>query len=327
VPDPAVVILGVSRSGTTLLKAMLDRHPALAIPTESYFLPQLWDRHGERPDADAFVADVGRLSRVREWGVEPSMVRDRLPEEPTFAEAIEAIYRSYADLRGKPRFGDKTPSYMQRLDVVDRAFPGARYVHLIRDGRDAALSFVAMRRRPRFNWARPRTVTGFASQWRREVATARRFGLALGGARYFELRYEELVTRPEPAMRRVCAFLGLTFDPAVMQYHRAVEPERLVDHPRLAEPPTPGVRRWQEEMPEPQLARFEAVAGDMLSELGYQRGVRPPAMPARAWARLCRMAIDARIASWHAALRVVRRSAVWRVRQVYIRRTSGDSPI
>jgi Sulfotransferase family len=327
VRDPAVVILGVSRSGTTLLKAMLDRHPALAIPTESYFLPQLWDRHGARPDADAFVADVGRLSRVREWGVEPNMVRDRLPEEPTFAEAIEAIYRSYADLRGKPRFGDKTPAYMQRLDVVDRAFPNAQYVHLIRDGRDAALSFVAMRRRPRFNWARPRTVRGFAAQWRREVASARRFGRALGDDRYQELRYEELVTRPEPTMRHVCEFLGLTFDSAVMQYHRAADPERLVDHPRLAEPPTPGVRRWREEMPEAELERFEAVAGDLLSELAYQRGVPRPAMPAQARARICRLAIDARIVSWHTALRVVRRSAVWRLRQVYIRRTSRDSPI
>jgi Sulfotransferase family len=327
VRDPAVVILGVSRSGTTLLKAMLDRHPALAIPTESYFLPQLWDRHGDRPDVDVFVADVGRLSRVGEWGVEPYMVRERLPEEPTFAEAIEAIYRSYADLRGKPRFGDKTPSYMQRLDIVDRAFPDAQYVHLIRDGRDAALSFAAMRRRPRFNWARPRTVPGFAAQWRREVESARRFGRALDGDRYHELRYEELVTRPESAMRRVCVFLGLAFDTAVMQYHRAVEPERLVDHPRLAEPPTPGVRRWREDMPEAELERFEAVAGDILSDLGYERGVPPPALPARARARLCRLAIDARIASWHAALRVVRRSAVWRLRQTYIRRTSQDSPI
>jgi hypothetical protein len=326
VGEPAVVILGVSRSGTTLLKAMLDGHPALAIPTESYFLPQLWDRHGERPDRDDFVADVARLARVREWGVEPTMIRERLPASPTFAEAIQAIYRSYADTRGKPRFGDKTPSYMQRLDVVDRAFPAARYVHLIRDGRDAALSFVAMRRRPRFNWARPRSVPGFAAQWSREVAAARAFGLGLGSRRYQELRYEELVTDTEPAMRRLCGFLGLDFDPAILEYHRAVEPERLVDHPRLAEPPTPGVRRWRAQMGERELERFEAVAGDRLSELGYERGAHPSA-PTRARGWLCRLAIDARIASWHSALRMVRRSAVWRLRQVYIRRTSEDSPI
>jgi Sulfotransferase family len=327
VPDPAVVILGVSRSGTTLLKAILDRHPALAIPTESYFLPQLWDRHGERPDPERFVADVARLRRVSEWGVEPYMVRERLPQSPTFAQAIQAIYRGYADVRGKPRFGDKTPAYMQRLDIVDRAFPDAQYVHLIRDGRDAALSFVALRRRPRFNWARPRSVPGFAAQWRREIASARAFGSALGERRFHELRYEDLVARPEPAVRGVCAFLGLDFDPSMMEYHRAVEAERLVDHPRLAEPPRPGARQWREEMPERELESFEAVAGDLLSELGYQRGAPPPSLPRRARARLCRLAIEARIATWHAALRVVRRNALWRARQVYIRHTAKHSPV
>ena len=73
------VVLGVSRSGTTLLKAMLDAHSQLAIPSESYFLPQLWDRHGERPERDAFVEDLGRLERLREWGVDPEHVRARLP--------------------------------------------------------------------------------------------------------------------------------------------------------------------------------------------------------------------------------------------------------
>jgi LPS sulfotransferase NodH len=327
VRDPPVVILGVSRSGTTLLKAILDRHPALAIPTESYLVPQLWDRHGERPDANAFVADAARFARVREWGVRPSMIRERLPANPSFAEAVEAIYRSYADLRGKPRFGDKTPAYMQRLDAIDRAFPAAQYVHLIRDGRDAALSFVAMRRRPRFNWARPRRVSGFAAQWRWEVAAARSFGLALGGGRYHELRYEELVADPEPTVHRVCDFLGLDFDPAILEYHRTMEEERLVDHPRLAEPPTPGHGRSRTEMSKRDVARFEAVAGDLLSGLGYPRGARLPAAPARVWGALCRFAIDARIASWNTALRLVRKTALWRVRQIYIRRTSKDSPI
>ena len=62
----AVVVLGVSRSGTTLLKAMLDAHSKLAIPTESYFVPQLWDRHGERPNRDELLEDLSRLERIRQ---------------------------------------------------------------------------------------------------------------------------------------------------------------------------------------------------------------------------------------------------------------------
>src|SRR5665809_29471 len=190
--DIPVVLLGVSRSGTTLLKEMLDSHPAVAIPTESYFVSQLWDRHGERPDPEKFVSDIGRLARVKEWGVSPVDVRHRLSAEQSFAEAVQAVYRAYADSRRKSRFGDKTPAYMQRLDVLERAFPGAQYVHLIRDGRDAGLSFTEMRRRPRFNWARPRGLGAFAAQWRREVEGARRFGRGQATGRYHELRYEDL---------------------------------------------------------------------------------------------------------------------------------------
>jgi hypothetical protein len=76
-----------------------------------------------------------------------------------------------------------------------------------------------------------------------------------------------------------------------------------------------------------ELELFEAVAGERLSELGYERVAVHPSGFTRARARLWRWAIDARIASWHAALRVVRRSLLWKLRQVYIRRTSRDSPI
>jgi hypothetical protein len=123
---PPVVVLGVSRSGTTLLKEMLDSHSDLAIPTESYFIPQLWHRHSSRSSVDAFLADLARLARVREWGVTPEDVRRRLPPRPTLADAIQAIYRSYADSQGKSRFGDKTPAYMQSLPLLERVFPRAQ---------------------------------------------------------------------------------------------------------------------------------------------------------------------------------------------------------
>jgi hypothetical protein len=160
VNDAPAIVLGVSRSGPTLLK-VLDRHSELAIPTESYFVPP----------------------------------------RPTFAQGIAAIYGAYAAARGKPRYGDKTPAYMEHLGLLDRAFPGARYVHIARDGRDAGLSFLAMRRRPRFSWARPRSLAAFAAAWRQEVAAARRFGATTAAGRDLELRYEDLVAEPDRRLR------------------------------------------------------------------------------------------------------------------------------
>jgi LPS sulfotransferase NodH len=321
--QPPVVVLGVSRSGTTLLKEMLDRHSALAIPTESYFIPQLWARHGPRPDREAILADLGRLARVREWGVTPDDVRARLRAEASFADVIWAVYAAYAETRGKARFGDKTPAYMQHLDLLERVFPGAQYVHIVRDGRDAALSFVGMRRRPRFNWARPRGLGDFACQWRFEVAAARRFGSTAAGGRYLELRYEELVADPERALKSVCAFLELPFEPAMLAYHEAVDAGTLEDHPRLAEPPTAGLRDWREQMAAREVERFEAIAGALLAELGYPRAYPVPSLAARTRAALEWAAFRARLGSWRLAVGGARRSPVWRLRQVYIRRTSG----
>jgi hypothetical protein len=311
-----VVILGVSRSGTTLLKAMLDAHSQLAIPSESYFIPQLWDRHGARPDRTAFVDDLRRLERVESWGVDPDAVGLRLPVRPTFSEAVQTIFTLYAEARGKPRFGDKTPLYMQHLDVVDRAFPTAQYVHIVRDGRDAALSLLAMKRRPRFNLTRPRGLGDFACAWRREVRAAQRFGRVHP---YLELRYEDLVAEPEARLRDVCAFLQLEYEPGMLEYHRREDPALYADHPRLAQAPVRDARSWRAEMNAEDSELFEALAGDLLAELGYERAHPRPGRRARAAAE--RVAYSARLAAWRLALPLVRKSPLWRLRQAYIRET------
>jgi Sulfotransferase family len=319
---PPVLVLGVSRSGTTLLKEMLDRHSTLAIPSESYFIPQLWDRHGERSPADQVVDDLGRIARVREWGVTLADVRARLPDGAKFTEVIDAVYRAYAEARGKSRYGDKTPSYMQHLALLDRVFPDAQYVHIVRDGRDACLSFLAMKRKPRFNLGRPRRLAEFACAWRLEVEGARRFGEGLGPTRYFELRYEDLVAEPEERLRDMCRFLGLELEPGQLEYHRDVDPTRLQDHPRLAEPPQKDVRRWRAEMSPEGQELFEAVAGGLLARLGYERAFPAPSSAARARAAAELGAFRARLALWNGGLRTFRRSPVWRLRQAYVRRSS-----
>jgi LPS sulfotransferase NodH len=313
----ATIVLGVSRSGTTLLKAMLDAHSELAIPTESYFIPQLWDRHGARPDRAAILTDLGRLERVSQWGIDIDEVAQRLPAAPTFVQVIDAVYSAYAESQGKQRYGDKTPLYMQHLDLLPRAFPRAQYVHIVRDGRDAALSFLAMTRRPRFNVSRPRGLADFAAAWRREFLDARAFGR---DHPYFELRYEDLVADPETHLREVCAFLGLDYEPAMLDYHRDADLDITVDHVLLTRPPVRTARKWREQMASKDVELFEAIAGDVLSALGYERAYPDPGRRARAAAE--RALYAARLAAWRVALPLVRKSPAWRLRQVYIRRST-----
>ena len=307
-----LIVLGVSRSGTTLLRVILDRSPGLAIPDESFFVPLLARRHGKTIDAESFLDDLARIPTIRDWGLAVADVAPRIRSGMSIGEAIAAVYETYAAAVGKPRWGDKTPMYMRHLPLLDRLFPDAQYVHLIRDGRDAALSFLQMPEGTfTRTWAHPRTPAQFACLWRKEVADARALGRRLGASRYHEVRYEELVASPESVVRGICDFASTPFEPAMLDYAGAVDVSAKPHQQRLLTPPTSGVRSWREDLPAGDVDAFEAVAGDLLAELGYERSGRASSgarqMFERGW-------YDARLAAWNASASLVQRSPLWRRR-------------
>lgn len=308
-----LIALGVRRSGTTLLRVMLDRNSQLALPDESYFIPQLAHRHRRHPDLDAFVNDLRRLPTLREWGVSPDLVRERLRPGVTLGQAIAAVYEVYAERQGKARWGDKTPLYMEHLGLLERLFPGALFVHLVRDGRDAALSFLQM---PEGivtrDWATPRTAADFACQWRTEVRAARSLARRVGPGRYFELRYEELVAGAERELRRICTFANLPYEPDMLGYAGKIDLSDKPHQQSLARPPTPGLRDWRANMAAPDVAAFEKMAGPVLRETGYELantelGWRTP--PA---ARLRLARYSSLSGAWRAAGYAFQRSPLWR---------------
>ena len=312
-PDgPPVIVLGVRRSGTTLLRVMLDRSPELAIPDETYFVTLLADRHRGALDKARFLDDLHRLPRVRELGIPLGDVEARVGDGMPPGRAIAAVFEAYAAARGKRRWGDKTPLYMQYLPLLERLFPDALFVHLVRDGRDAAQSFLEL---PAGlvagSWAQPGSATGVACQWRSEIVAARRLGERVGPRRYLDLRYERLVAAPDEELRRVCASAGLAYDPAMLEYAGTVDLAGKPHQERLRRPPTPGVRDWRRDMAARDVAAFEAVAGDLLAELGYELANPATAAGPDARARAALAAYRARVAAWRAAAAALRRSPLW----------------
>jgi hypothetical protein len=306
-----LLLLGVSRSGTTLLRVILDRSPGVAIPDESFFVPLLARRHGRTVDRDRFLDDVARLPAIQAWGVPLSDIARRIDDRTPTDRAIAAIYEAYAERAGKPRWGDKTPMYMRHLPLLERLFPDAKYVHLIRDGRDAALSFLDM---PEGSftrtWAHPATPAQFACLWRREVLDARALGERMGAGRYHEARYEALVAEPQATVEAICTFAAIPFEPEMLDYTRSVDVSEKPHQQRLLTPPTRGVRSWLDDMSATDVEAFEAIAGDLLGELGYevsrQRGGTN--------ATLARAFYAARLGAWNASASLVQRSPVWRRR-------------
>jgi hypothetical protein len=311
---PPLFVLGVSRSGTTLLRVILDRSPGIAIPDETFFVPQLAHRHRSPVDPGRFLDDLRRFPRLAAWGVSAEDLAARLRSGMTVGEALDATFSAYAAKHGKPRWGDKTPMYMRHLDLVDRLFPAAQYVHLIRDGRDAALAFLDM---PEGvvtkTWAHPESPAAFACEWSTEVRRARALGRRVGGARYFEVRYEDLVVDTRSIVESVCRFAGLPFEPSMLEYSSAVDVSAKPHHQRLLQPPTRGVRDWRSQMSDEDVLAFEAVAGDLLAELGYElRGT--DAGPPGGRARLSLAWYRARMGAWNGAAHATQRSPLWRRR-------------
>ncbi|HKX47961.1 MAG TPA: sulfotransferase [Gaiellaceae bacterium] len=307
-----LVLLGVSRSGTTLLRVILDRSPGIAIPDESFFVPLLARRHGRTVDAPRFLDDLARIRAIRDWGISVASLAPRIRSGMPIGEAIAVIYEAYANAAGKPRWGDKTPMYMRHLVLLDELFPSAQYVHLIRDGRDAALSFLQMPEGTfTRTWAHPRTPAQFACLWRKEVGDARALGGRIGATRYHEVRYEALVADPDGTVRGICAFAGIPFEPVMLDYAGAVDVSSKPHQQRLLAPPTTGVRSWREDLSAADVAAFEAVAGDLLRELEYevtsQSGPGPRTALTRGW-------YDARLAAWNASASLLQRSPLWRRR-------------
>src|SRR5512145_1853257 len=163
---PMPIIVGVPRSGTTLLRMMIDAHPAVAIPPETGFLPALADLDPASGSSDAAWQIITGFHTWPDFQLDPAVLRttlDRLsPASP--ADAARAFYRLYAQRHGKARWGDKTPTYGTQLDRIASLLPEAHFIHLIRDGRDVMVS-------ARNLWFRPGdTIEAHAMDWAGRLA-------------------------------------------------------------------------------------------------------------------------------------------------------------
>lgn len=270
---PFPFVVGCGRSGTTLLRAMLDSHPEMAVPPESYFVAELagsWA--GGAPFSwDDYLAALSAHDRFRRWGLPADALH---PEDPadaprTFAGAVRHTFAAYARARSKPRYGDKTPRYVENVELLAGLFSEARFVHVIRDGRDVALSFLDR------EWG-PKTIEEAAKRWRKRVRAGRRAAAALAPGRYLEVRYESLVDDPETELRRVCALAELDPAPEMLRYFERADDviagtKYPGQHAAIAAPPKRGLRDWRSTMSRTEVEEFEATAGGLLAELGYER--------------------------------------------------------
>ncbi len=291
--NPYVFVVGCPRSGTTLLQRILDAHPQIAVTKESQWFDKSWivdwfeQRRGLTPDGEVTSELIalmlehpkfGRLKMSRQQFVD--VAQDGTPVH--FSSFVTKIFDHYGQIKGKTRVGNKDPVYVRKLNLLHGLWPEARFVHLIRDGRDVCLSVM--------NWPNKGPIskrTFFTSNgdpvstvalwWGSHVRRGREEGNRLGPALYYEIRYDSLVAHPASECAALCDFLELPYDEAMLHFCEGrpkASSDAGKDHPWV--PITRGLRNWRTQMAAEDVEPFEAAAGGLLDELGYARAVPHP---------------------------------------------------
>jgi hypothetical protein len=276
-----IFVIGCPRSGTTLLTLMLHSHSRIAIPPETRFLLEVVRRRAEIGDLSVpanrralarLVVRRGQETRFRHLGLNRRQVRRAIVRSrPTMGSALGTVYRSYAARFGKPRWGDKRPTYFRNVELLRALFPDAQFVHLVRDGRDCVASLKRMRW-----WQRDgRGSIEAIAWWVEAVDCARRAKRSLPADSFYEVRYEDLVSDPRRELEALCTFLGEDFEESMLESEVAAaalpERQRLswhantgekVDTRRIGSHAT-GLEHWERRL-------MEFVAGRRLRRFGYQ---------------------------------------------------------
>jgi hypothetical protein len=270
-------IIGASRSGTTLLRLMLNAHSHLAIPGEMKYFQSI--------DCDVSLSswrDVGPETNYR------ALVRDYLEKRralfPVAADTLEemiladsertlrAPYRLllayWASHLGKPRWGEKTPSNLFSVDILRDMFPDARFINVVRDPRAVVQSMNAI------DYYSNETVFN-ALNWRKSIRTGEQlFRDCLSPEQLLTIRYEDLVSKPEPTLTSICGFLDEPFEPVMLQFYKTSEQfmPNPIRTPSIRKPVNQdSLTKWVTKLSSSDVALIETICATEMNHLGYER--------------------------------------------------------
>jgi hypothetical protein len=324
---------------------MLNSHPDIFIPYETFYLRDLWENREAlglaslRGDEDIrrFFAEFLKTPHV-------SLITEGIPEAE-FLDALLAIpveERTHARLlallseipmrhHGKVRWGAKNPAFVNHLDTIYTLYPDAYVIHIIRDGRAVTASRQGKKVKvaeitgseppayPAFETPSGKQVSfqllNYAADWHGYIQIARRQAAQVNGGRYLEIGYERLLAEPRAVLEEVCTFVEAPFAGQMLRYYEQVD-EQLPDsyfrdqHTNIARPPDPTIaQRWREKLSPAVIYAVQQAIGPALVREGYELiDVDLPAADRRV--------IDQNVANWQRE----------RARKA-LRRGLGDMPL
>lgn len=279
-----VFIVGTPRSGTTLVRLVLDSHPSIAITPESSFLfraGRIWNRiYGDKLNekkVGAFIKDLNSLPQVRDWlpsTCTPERVIEQCHGDFSWGSVLNCVFDLYAESRQKPRWGDKTPKNLYAVEDIFAKFPDAKIVVVVRDCRDVVMSM------QNADFSRSTHVLA-ALRWQKDAERGREL-IEKYGDRVFILKYEDLLENPEKEIKTTLEYCGLDNDPSILKRYMAHEDD--VAHTKsdlYMKPISPSnLNKWKTSMPDKIISDCEAIAGNGLRYFGYETRFDNPSISA-----------------------------------------------
>ncbi len=267
----ALFILGFQRSGTTMLRLMLNAHRDIAIPHETAFATEL-DRlpfsTGEidRTQSTEVLDLISNYPFIKSGDLLTPSGIEKASQAGTVPDMIRALFEGFARSKGARIWGDKSPNQTFEIARLAKMFPDARFIHLVRDGRACMLSH------KHIDWG-TKSPPALAGAWSLASMVAEEAGRALG-IRFHSLRYEDLVRDPATKLHAICRFLGIEFDENMLDYSSnattAIPSGSLRYHASATKPPdASGIDRWRRNLIPAEISLFEEHAAAALDHFGY----------------------------------------------------------
>lgn len=284
---PPLFIIGNPRSGTTLLRLMLTNHRNIVIPPECGFAVWLYDKYKSVSFSgsilDRFVTDLSNARKIETWNLDYTKLSNYLNAAKliSYSEAVGKVYEFYGHATGKTfsRWGDKNNFYLHHIDTIRDMYPSALFVHIVRDGRDVACSYLNLHRsniKSKYAPQLPSTVNSIAMEWFANIREIRSSFDKAGWKNTCEIRYEDLVSQTESELKKLCAFLDEPYDTDMELYFirnrlENQEPAEFLQWKAKTteRPATTEVGKFRKELKPGEIKEFESIAASMLKIYNY----------------------------------------------------------
>lgn len=250
-------IIGTGRCGTTMLAQMLNSHSKVCVPHELQILfensnngPRLYeifkDKKNESFGSEDFIELIKNICphKFHEYfDYRGFFEKQRYPAR-NLKELVNRLYAEIAESKNKNILIEQTPWYGQRIDILNELFPDAKYIHMIRDGRDVAISFL---RTPWWHGDIEQNLERWSVEIKQIISSAEKL---LNPNQILQIRYEDFVENPERYLMRICAFLGVEFEGSML------DPSTYIDYglyrkSAIGATPSSAMNEWAKSKSEP----------------------------------------------------------------------------